>query len=89
MSSHYEWGSANGALYAVWGENDLDSAQAVLCPDEGLEGPCVLFLGNEAGDGLVLEGEAEDIARYCLLVLDHVNVRLRDSLIVDTNDDLT
>ena len=76
MSSHYEWGTARGGLYGFWQNTDLAAhdLQAV----DPIDGPAVLGLFNDNGDGLVLEGTAEEVRGYVDLLHASVHNLLDD-----------
>ena len=68
MSYHYEWGTAVGGLYLITTAGDaLDDLG-----DELEHGPLALFIGNESGDGTVLEGDAEGIRQFARSLHEYV-----------------
>jgi hypothetical protein len=78
MSNHTEWGTAKGALYQVLG-GDAARVEWNLGDDIIIEGPYLLGVFNDSGDGVVLEGQAGDILHYVDLLHAHVHHELGES----------
>ena len=69
MSNHIEWGHASIALYTL---HTPERAAEELLPQERPNGPFVLGLWNENGDGLALQGTRREILDYLGYVTAHV-----------------
>ena len=71
MGSHTDWGHASSALYTLHPAHRAgDDIQ--IDDDQAVEGPWVLGLWTENGDGLALEGTSAEIQHYLRMAVAHV-----------------
>jgi len=75
MSTHIEYGGVNGAGYGLLPAGKADE-QWALGLEVPFESPFVLGLFTDNGDGMILEGDAEDILTYVDALHAHVRREL-------------